>query len=163
MIVAGRLTEVAAELAALLKSITVDNGFGYDFGSVNGTTAADQAKTLYPSAEITYAQEDAISEASALFGFATAQFEIRIRGALSESPDAPFYDIDAELDTVLRDVKQILLRSSTPNTLPLSIETVIAYQGFAKETAANGDMFRPKSLLTRWSVRYQEYITEQPS
>jgi len=156
----GRLTTIAAELADLLGTITEANGYGYNFGSVN---EIDGAHRVEPSAEITYAQEDPVSEASGYYGFAAAQFEIRLRGSLSAIPDAPFYKIDAELDTILRDVKQVLLRASTPNTLPLSIETVIQYNGFTKETDTNGDMFRPKSLLTKWTVKYQEELTSQSS
>lgn len=155
---AGRLTEIIAEIKTLLQTITEENGYEYDFGSVN---EIDQAKRTEPSAEITYDEENAISEASALYGFATANITIRLRWSVDSVDNEPFYAIDARLDTLLRDVKQVILRSSTPNTLPITTETVITYSGFIKESNENGDAFRPKSLLTRWTVKYQEYITEQ--
>lgn len=158
---AGKLTEIIAGMKSLIETITTANGYEYDFGTINET---DNVKRKEPSAEITYDEETAISEASALYGFAIANITIKLRWSTEKVEDEPFYAIDARLDSLLRDVKQVLLRSSTPNTLPIDDnECVIVYQGFTKELNENGDIFRPKSLLTRWTIKYQEYITEQSS
>ena len=153
----GRLTEIASCLSTLLQTITVKNGYGYDFGSVN---QPDQAKSTEPSALITYTDESAVSEPSAYYGYALANFTIQLTYEMSKTETVPFYAVDALLDTLLRDVKQVLLRSSTPHTLPLNFGNVIMYNGFTKETFTRGDIFQPKGLNTRWSVRYQENILE---
>jgi hypothetical protein len=154
---ASRLTTIAAEIKELIEGITIAHGYDYDWGSVN---EPDQAHVTYPCAEITYASEDGVPEQLGLYGFATAQFVIRLRCDLSELPtDHPFFAIDEELDIILRDVKKRLMRADTPaDTLPITEETVIKYVRMEKETERQGDIFRPKSLLTYWTVAYQEDI-----
>lgn len=156
---AAVLTLIASKIEDRIKAITVANGYSFEWGSVN---VAEEPEKTYPSADISYEEETAVEDRLGVHGYAEATFSIRLRGALSSTSTEPYFAIDAELSTILAAVKKALLRDGgVPAYLGLDSGpgVVIKYRGFTKETENAGDVFRPKSLLTKWVVEYQESLT----
>lgn len=145
------LTDIAAEIAELIDDITIANGFTYDFGSIN---EPDMAHMRYPSADITYASEQVINDlVLAQYGFADAEFQIKIRSKLLTTEGAPLHAIDAEHDKIMHDIKHVF--GVNRGALSLTGNPVITYKSFEKENAKAGDVFIPSALIIKWNVRYQ--------
>ena len=147
----ARLTEIANEMKTMLESISVANGFEIDMGSVNEN---DQALIRYPSAEITYSEENPdVSVLNALYGHALARFVIKIKAELLAVEQQPVWAIDEFYDETIGAMKKKF--GENEGALALTYTPLIAYDGFTKEIAASGDVFVPGAVLTRWNVRYQ--------
>jgi hypothetical protein len=155
----ARLTDIAAEIAGLLQSITIANGFPFDFGTVN---QPDQALCTFPSADITYSGDAPESATQAAYGYDVAQFVIKLIPANPNSnavsnPNGgvptPVHAIDAIIDTVVAALKQ-RVRFQQGN-LPISGNAYMIYKGFKKTVEKSGDIFRPDSVLFNLEVHYQ--------
>lgn len=147
----ARLTEIALEMKHLLEDISVANGFEIDMGSVNEN---DQALIRYPSAEITYLEEEPDqSTLNALYGHAVAKFAIRIKAELLAVEQQPVWAIDEIYDQVIAAMKKKF--GEDAGALALTYNPLISYDGFTKEVSPTGDVFVPGAVITRWNVRYQ--------
>ena len=147
----ARLTEIAREMKQMLEDISVANGFEIDMGTVNEN---DQALIKYPSAEITYTDEDPdTSTLNAIYGHALARFRIKIKAELLSVEQQPVWAIDEFYDQVIAAMKKKF--GENEGALALTYTPLITYDGFAKEVAPSGDVFIPGAVITRWNVRYQ--------
>ena len=147
----ARLTEIALEMKHLLEDISVANGYEIDMGSVNEN---DQALIKYPSAEITYLEENPdTSTLNAIYGHAIAKFAIKIKAELLSVEQQPVWAIDEFYDQVIAAMKKKF--GENEGELALTYTPLIAYDGFSKEVAPSGDVFVPGAVITRWNVRYQ--------
>ena len=147
----ARLTDIATEIARVIKSITTTAGYEVTFGSVN---EADEALIKYPSCEITYTTEQPdTSEVNNLYGYAITEFQIKVRSKLNTVETAPIWAIDAEYDKAIGALKKIF--GGDNGALALEYNPVIMYAGFEKENYKNGDVFVPGAVITRWMVKYQ--------
>jgi hypothetical protein len=155
----ARLTDIAAEIAELLQSITVANGFSFDFGTVN---QPDLALCRYPAADITYLSDAPQATTQAAYGYDVAQFVVKL---VAQNPNSnavsnpaagiptPVHAIDEVIDTVVAAMKQRVRFQQ--GYLPLSGNAYMIYKGFRKTVEKSGDIFRPDSVLFNLEVHYQ--------
>lgn len=147
----ARLSEIAAELKTQLETITTTAGYEITMGSVN---EPDEARVVYPMAEITYiAESPDASKINNVYGFADAEFRIRIRSKLLTVENSPVWAVDAEHDKVVAAMRKCF--GINNGALALSYNPVISYSGWEKEVHPSGDIFVPGAVITRWNVRYQ--------
>lgn len=146
----ARLTDIASEIAGMFSDITIENGFAYDWGSVN---QPDQALVTYPCVDITYSEEKPDNEVQAAYGYDTATFKAKIKCALAQTTAVPIHAIDAEHDKILSDVKKKF--RANYGYMALAKNAVITYEGFTKDISKSGDVFVPGDVIATFSVKYQ--------
>ena len=61
---------------------------------------------------------------------------------------------DAALDTALSALKNVFQINN--GYYALSDDAILTYMGFEKDLAANGDVFSPGYLITKWNVLHRE-------
>ena len=138
-------------MARLIGEITTAAGYEVTMGTVN---EPDEALVEYPACEITYANETPDdSKINALYGYATTEYQIKIKSKLLTVENVPVWAIDAEYDKALGALKEKFGENN--GALALSYNPVITYNGFEKENYKSGDVFVPGALISRWLVRYQ--------
>jgi hypothetical protein len=144
----SELRKIADYIKNMLQDITVVRGFEITMGSVNELT---EANMIFPSAIITYVKETLASEAQEAYGYATAEFKIKIKAQLSVSSTNALIEIDALYDKIIYAIK---LQMSIYNGI-LSNSTHLCYGGFEKEKTKNGDLFTPCDLIITLKALYQ--------
>lgn len=145
------IAEIIDEISSSLQSITVANGFEFDFGSVNSTSMAIES---FPSADVSFSEEEAVGSGGLKqYGYSDLSVVIKIRCGLDTFEESQYKAIDAEFSKVLKAMKDKMQENN--GALALSGHPVIEYKSFKKEPAKSGDAFVPAYFLTYWNVRYQ--------
>lgn len=153
----ARLTEVIASINSLIAGITVANGYTFDWGDIN---PADETVARYPFSKLRYVAEEPTDSDYRYVPRARVSVEIRVHPDSAAVEGVPFYEVDALIDEYLVALKRRLMRSDQVANEIAGLEhsAVIQYDGFDKQYANTGDIYKPKVLVTRWLVDYYEDI-----
>ena len=153
------LSKIEAAMAEHIEGMSVGDGYYSDWGSVN---EPDISKQEFPSAEILVESEACLDEKEGVWSQVyeqEANFLIRVRVALDNEVETPLYEINAELNKALEDLKRLFGRNYTVSD---SCETIM-YRGMQRLVDKGNDIFRPAYLETRWLVRYTQDRQEPSS
>lgn len=151
------LTRIQDGMASKIGTISKSDGYFCNWGSIN---EPDIAKQEFPSAEITFDNEDCLDETDSAWSNAynqEAHFIIRVRAALANEETTPFYKINEELNKALEDLKRCFGIHYTASENACEI---IMYQGAQRINDNSNDIFRPAYLDTRWLVKYTQVRTD---
>lgn len=128
----------------------------YNFNwTAQGVNQPDMAKASFPTAEIMLQSEDNLDEPDGPWAdgyLQEATYVIRVRARLSEETDVPTWEINAELNKALDDLKKLF----GTNYSVSGYCDLIMYTGMERIDEPGGDIFMPKAMLTRWRVRYSQ-------
>lgn len=150
------LSLIELGLKTCIQAMNVSNGYYYTWGSVN---EIDKSKMVYPAANIELVQEECTDTQDGVWAetyMLEATYNIRVWTRLESQVNAPYWEIDAELNKALDDLKKCFGINYTVS----GNCDIVFYRGMTRETYQSGDVFIPKSMLTRWTVRYTADRTE---
>ena len=146
----GRLLEIKTEIGALLTSITIANGFTFDFGTVN---PIDRGKiTAWPAANIVLKSEIPASEIARQQGFDVCQVEIEIFSKMDEVNTNPMQSFDTENDVIIPAIKKKF--RANLGKLPITGSGVLRYTGWRRQESTAGDTFSPYRLILTCEILY---------
>jgi len=130
--------------------------YNFNWGSVN---ELDMAKMEYPSALIYLENENNTDEPDGAWGGAylnEATFRIEVRAQLDKEYSNPVFEINAEFNKALDDLKKLF-----GNNWSLDGATgTIMYRGSERIEEKSGDILIPARLVTRWRCQYAALRTD---
>lgn len=130
--------------------------YHFSWGTVN---ERDLAKAAFPSALVYVDEEESLDEPDGAWGsayFNEVSFRIEVIARTEVEYENPVFDINRDLNKALDDLKKVF---GTNWSLDLTGD-IIMYRGSSREEIRNGDIFIPKKLITRWTVRYETSRTD---
>jgi len=133
--------------------------YNFDWGTVN---QPDLAKVTFPSALVVLEEEINMDEAGGAWsnGYLNqAIYIITVRAKLNEEKHIPIFEIDAELNKALDDLKKLF---GSNYSVDGSCDRIM-YRGMRRNLERTGDLFVPKSMETRWNVEYTQGRTTPTS
>jgi hypothetical protein len=147
------VTAMAARMAVDIEAMSTANGYRSTWGTCNIKDAAK--KTTHPNAEIYFAKEENLDERSS--GVANAftnelPCEIHVFCELSTIGDNPEFEMNAEYNKALEDLKRCFTEDNSLNGLCHSV----VYRGCDREKTPNGDTVIFGKLITRWGIVYAQ-------
>ena len=139
------LTEIITAISNQIRSITEATGYTLNFGDINDPTPAS-----YPAALITFAKQAADNSQPAMQrGFVNTEIQIKLM-----TNESSVTDNDTALDNALKALKDAFTIGN--GYYAFDDEAILTYMGFEKDIAANGDVFSPGYLITKWNVLHRE-------
>jgi hypothetical protein len=123
--------------------------------NAQGVNQPDMAKVTFPTAEIFLESEDNLDDPDGPWSNAYMQeatYVIRVRARLDSETDVPTWEINAELNKALDDLKKLF---GTNYSVSGYCDTIM-YRGFERINEMSGDVFIPKRMETRWRVQYSQ-------
>ena len=145
------LTTIESNMATLIGSMRIANGYNYDWGTVN---QPDPALCDFPRAMVYVSDEVGNDDPEGAWAGAywnDATFTIAIDAPIDVITSVPEVSANAKLNDALDDLKSLF--GSNPS-LSDAGNLPVLYKGSTREMYRNGDWFLPKHLLTTWSLRY---------
>jgi len=91
--------------------------------------------------------------AQAAYGYADAEYQIKIKAQASITADVPLHALDEIYDDIIYSVKKKITVSN--GMLPLSGNAYVQYDGFEKGNYKSGDIFTPSFITIKLKVKYQ--------
>lgn len=146
------LTKIETEMAERIAALRQADGYFLDWGTVN---EPDVAKQSFPSAEIMLDYEACIDDTDTAWSDGynqEAHYIIRVRGALANEENTPYYEINKVLNMAVEDLKRLF---GINYTVSDSCETIY-YQGAQRVSDRSNDIFRPAYVETQWLVKYTQ-------
>jgi hypothetical protein len=146
------LSKIERGMLDVISDMTVGDGYNFDWGSVN---EPDEAKQDFPSAEIVLESENCLDDAGGVWSQAyeiEAIFVIRVRASIANETERPAYEINAELNLALDDLKKLFGKNYHASD---SCDTVM-YMNAVRVADKTNDIFRPSHMDTRWRIRYTQ-------
>lgn len=146
------LTAVEQGMTDAIEGMSIGGGYNYDWGTCN---EPDAAKQNFPSAEITLEKEKCLDDEGGVWAdsyMIESAFVIRVRASLSNETERPAYEINAELNKALSDLKKCF---GTNYHVSDSCD-LIMYQDATRIPDKTNDIFRPAYMDVRFLVRYTQ-------
>jgi len=146
------LTDIEQGMADAIASMTLGDGYNFDWGTVNDN---DVARQEFPSAEITQTGEQCQDDEEGVWSGAyelESPFVVRVRARLSNEEVLPTYKIRKELNMALSDLKKLFGK----NYHVSGACDLIMYTGSVKIPDSSGDIFRPAYMDVSFKVRYTQ-------
>lgn len=107
----------------------------------------------FSNMQITYAKQVSDNKDAAMQrGFVNTEIQIKLMPEITS--ESTLDSIDQTLDNWLSELKVIFQINN--GYYALSEEAILTYMGFDKDIAANGDVFSPGYLITKWNVLHRE-------
>lgn len=150
---ASILTEIENGMATAIAGMT-EGAYNYNWYS-QSVNQPDMAKVVFPMAEIMIVDEENQDEEDGPWSDAYMQhatYEIKVRARLDAETDVPNWEINAKLNDALDDLKKLF----GTNYSVSGYCDLIMYRGMTRELERSGDIFVPKSMTTRWLVKYSQ-------
>lgn len=146
------LTQIESNMYTLISELSPDD-YHFDWQSVNEW---DVAKQNFPSALIYLIDEECQDFDRNALGtrdyYQECTFEIHVIAELTTETDNPVFEINAELNKALDDLKKCFGINWTIN----GTADTIMYAGSRRERRQTGDIMLPSKLITKWQVVYEQ-------
>lgn len=155
------LTDIEAKMYTLISGMLTADGYNFNWGNVNQPDMALQEQDK-PAALIYVIDEDNQDQTNGTWSSAynnSVNFRIRTHSALAEVADVPLFEINAELNKQLDDLKKLFGTYYNLDGLCMSI----MYRKMKRIIHENNDVHIPKSMDTFWLVRYSQDRTDPES
>jgi hypothetical protein len=138
----GRVT-LTGIIGAMSESIDGISGFG----DINVLVPVN-----FPAAQITFAKQVSDNKEPAMQrGFVNTEIQVKL---MTDTSSTTFVQNDVDLDSALSALKVVFEINN--GYYALDDEAILTYMGFDKDIAANGDVFSPGYLITKWNVLHRE-------
>jgi hypothetical protein len=155
----ANIAQIIDAIGDKLKLITIANGYSFDIGSVSppDTCFLDEFKA-FPSVDMTWTDDSPDDEEkNAMFGFSKANIVLKLRTSLIAGNDGDLVngqlDADTSLTGFMSTIREEIIKSNCVWVDTCNV--VLKYAGTTKVLSANGDIFRPASLLMNLAAYYQ--------
>lgn len=147
------LTRQEAAIEALIKTMTIYNGYNYDWETVNNR---NYALGTWPRAEIYITEEENLDDVSGIGSMDytnRVNYEIHISGKITTSSNNPLFDINSIHNYAIDDLK--MLFGDPDNRNVSNTCDSFLYRGFKREIKSV-DQFTPNKIITKWTATYSQ-------
>ena len=147
------LTSQKTAIITLMKTMTVSNGYNFDWPLSNNT---NMAIDLFPRALVYRPSEENLDILSGLgSGDYTnrVNYRINVAGKINFSSKNPVFDIEEVFAQCLDDLKRLF--GKTVNRSVMGTMDSFLYVGYEHEYKAV-ETFVPTGLITKWSATYSQ-------
>lgn len=147
------LNDQETAIETLIKTMTIWNGYNFDWTTVNNRNYALGA---WPRAEVYIIEEENLDDVNGISSMDYTNrvvYEIHVAGKLTTSSNNPFFDINSIHNYAIDDLKRLF---GDPDNRSVS-DTCdsFLYKGFKRELKSV-DQFTPNKIVTKWVATYSQ-------
>lgn len=147
------LTTIRDRMQTLIKGMRTTGGYNYSWAGVNDP---DRVKNEFPYALIYLTEIDSLDDVDQFDAQSYRQrafFDIVVEGDIGVDTEVPLWEINDVYNKLLDD---LLALFGENYHLSDTAGGLIRFQGMVYDDNADGDIFTPKTMRSRWTVDYAQ-------